>query len=81
MPLVDLKTNLKSLRYGNDQPFGGSSGQPYITSSIPENPDQVGNPQGIDYLLRNGGLYVATANEDTDRILKLLNDPDNKILG
>ena len=56
MPLVDLKTNLKSLRYGNDQPFGGSSGQPYVTSSIPENPDQIGNPQGIDYLLRNGSL-------------------------
>ena len=81
MPLVDLKTNLKSLRYGNDQPFGGSSGQPYIQTPIPENPDQIGNPQGIDYLLRNGSLYVATANEDTDRILKLLNDPDNKILG
>ena len=81
MPLVDLKTNLKSLRYGNDQPFGGSSGQPYIQTPIPENPDQVGNPQGIDYLLRNGGLYVATANQDNDRILKLLNDPDNKILG
>ena len=81
MPLVDLKTNLKSLRYGNDQPFGGSSGQPYIQTPIPENPDQIGNPQGIDYLLRNGGLYVTTANQDTDRILKLLNDPDNKILG
>lgn len=81
MPLVDLKTNLKSLRYGNDQPFGGSSGQPYVTSSIPENPDQIGNPQGIDYLLRNGSLYVETAQKDFSRIEKLLNDPDNKILG
>jgi hypothetical protein len=81
MPLVDLKTNLKSLRYGNDRPFGGSSGQPYVTSSIPENPDQIGNPQGIDYLLRNGSLYVETAQKDFSRIEKLLNDPDNKILG
>jgi hypothetical protein len=81
MPLVDLKTNLKSLRYGNDQPFGGSSGQPYVTSSIPENPDQIGNPQGIDYLLRNGSLYVETAQKDFSRIEKLLNGPDNKILG
>ena len=81
MPLVDLKTNLKSLRYGNDQPFGRSSGQPYVTSSIPENPDQIGNPQGIDYLLRNGSLYVETAQKDFSRIEKLLNDPDNKILG
>jgi hypothetical protein len=79
MPLVDLKTNLKSLRYGNDRPFGGSSKQPYIQTPIPENPDQVGNPQGIDYLLRNGSLYVATANQDTSRILKLLTDTDNQI--
>jgi hypothetical protein len=79
MPLVDLKTNLKSLRYGNDRPFGGSSKQPYIQTLIPEDPDQVGNPQGIDYLLRNGGLYVATANQDTSRILKLLTDTDSQI--
>jgi hypothetical protein len=79
MPLVDLKTNLKSLRYGNDQPFGGSSGQPYITSSIPENPDQVGNPQGIDYLLRNGSLYVETAQKDTSRISQLLTDTNSQI--
>ena len=79
MPLVDLKTNLKSLRYGNDQPFGGSSGQPYITSSIPENPDQVGNPQGIDYLLRNGSLYVETAQKDTSRIFQLLTDTNSQI--
>jgi hypothetical protein len=79
MPLVDLKTNLKSLRYGNDRPFGGSSKQPYIQTSIPEDPDQIGNPQGIDYLLRNGSLYVATANQDTSRILKLLTDTDSQI--
>jgi hypothetical protein len=32
MPLIDLKTDLKSLKYGKDQPGGGSSGQPYITT-------------------------------------------------
>jgi hypothetical protein len=79
MPLVDLKTNLKSLRYGNDQPFGGSSGQPYIQIPIPENPDQIGNPQGIDYLLRNGSLYVETAQKDTSRILQLLTDTNSQI--
>ena len=68
MPLVDLKTNLKSLRYGNDQPFGRSSGQPYVTSSIPENPDQIGNPQGVDTFLRNGSLYGQSANDDFNRI-------------
>lgn len=79
MPLVDLKTNLKSLRYGNDQPFGGSSGQPYVTSSIPDDPSQIGNPQGIDYLLRNGSLYVETADKDTSRIISLLTDKNSQI--
>jgi hypothetical protein len=32
MPLIDLKTNLKSLKYGNDRTNEGSSGQPYITT-------------------------------------------------
>ena len=35
MPLVDIKTNLKSLRYGSDQPGGGSSGLPYIQTKMP----------------------------------------------
>jgi hypothetical protein len=79
MPLVDLKTNLKSLKYGRDQPFGGSSNQPYIQTPIPDNPDEIGNPQGIDYLLRNGSLYVETAQKDTSRILNLLTDTSSQI--
>jgi hypothetical protein len=35
MSLLDLKTNLKSLKYGSDQPGGGSSGLPYIQTRIP----------------------------------------------
>jgi hypothetical protein len=34
MSLVNLKTNLTSLKYGNDQPGGGSSGQPFITTDV-----------------------------------------------
>ncbi len=36
MPLIDFKTDLKSLRYGSDKPNGGSSSQPYIQSPIPD---------------------------------------------
>jgi hypothetical protein len=79
MPLVDLKTNLKSLRYGNDQQGGGSSGQPYITTPIPDQLSDIGLPQGIDYLLRNGSLYVETAQKDTSRILNLLTDTSSQI--
>lgn len=35
MPLIDLKTNLKSLKYGYDQPGAGSSGLPYIQTRMP----------------------------------------------
>ena len=49
MPLVDLKTNLKSLKFGNDQPGGGSSGLPYIQTGIPPDPLIFRNPtiQGL----------------------------------
>ena len=36
MPLIDLKTDLKSLTYGTDRPGGGSSKEPFITEPIPE---------------------------------------------
>jgi len=34
MALINRRTNLKSLRYGQDRPGGGDSGQPYIQSSV-----------------------------------------------
>ena len=35
MPLIDLKTNLKNIKYGADQPGGGSSSLPYIQTRMP----------------------------------------------
>jgi len=44
MPLINFKTDLKSLRYGSDRPGGGSSSQPYIQSPIPDvSPQTVSN--------------------------------------
>ena len=34
MPLVNLTTDLKSLKYGQDKPGGNSSGQPFITTNV-----------------------------------------------
>jgi hypothetical protein len=39
--LLNLKTDLKSLKYGKDRPGGGDSGQPYIQSDINSNPQTV----------------------------------------
>ncbi len=66
MGLIDLKTNLKSLKYGNDQQGGGSSGQPFIVTPIPEGYA----PKSIDFLLRNGILNPNNSITDAERLTK-----------
>jgi len=41
MPLINFRTDLRSLRYGSDRPGGGSSRQPYIQSPIPDTTPQT----------------------------------------
>jgi hypothetical protein len=78
MPLLDLKTDLKSLKYGNDQPGGGSSGQPYVTTDI--NTVDTGfnrfRMTKFDDGLVRGGIVGATNASivDTIRIGKFLKD-------
>jgi hypothetical protein len=72
MPLIDLKTNLKSLKYGKDRIGGGDSGQPYITNDI-------NNPKNVlgfdDGLVRGGAVGAVKASiNDTARIGKFLTD-------
>jgi hypothetical protein len=73
MPLINLQTNLKSLRYGADRQGGGDSGLPYIQTNI-----ERANP-GIkfdDGLVRGGTVNAAVAGIiDTSRIFKFLKDP------
>jgi hypothetical protein len=40
MPLINLTTDLKSLRYGSDRLGGGNSGQPFIQTPIPDQNSQ-----------------------------------------
>ena len=35
MPLITIKSNLTSIKFGNDRPLGGSSKQPYIQFPVP----------------------------------------------
>jgi len=65
MPLIDLQTNLKNLRFGNDRPGYGSSGLPYIQTIMPDTPNATGNTQpiykpgqtgGLDFPIRGGQL-------------------------
>ena len=74
MPLITSTTNLKSLGYGSDRKGGGSSGQPYIQTSIPgegSNPINV-----IGDLLKTDSLLAAPVKAaiDTERLSKMLFD-------
>jgi hypothetical protein len=71
--LVNLTTNLKSLRYGKDQLGGGYSGQPYIKASIPEgfNNLQLSNN---DFILRGGALAARNSATDVLRLGKMFAD-------
>ena len=54
MGLINLQTNLKSLKYGKDKLGGGSSGQPYIQKSPSDSePNQFGAGDN-DFLIRGG---------------------------
>jgi hypothetical protein len=59
MALLDLKTDLKSLKYGRDTPGGGDSGQPYIQANIPTG-DTTSVPFD-DGFIRGGAVGAARA--------------------
>ena len=78
MPLIDLKTDLKSLKYGKDRPGGGDSGQPYQKVDI-NRVDRGFNRFRMtkfdDGLVRGGVVgAVNAAVVDTFRIGKFLKD-------
>jgi len=52
MPLVDLQTDLTSLKFGKDRPGGGSSRQPFIKG---KSLDKRIADDGIETLARTGG--------------------------
>jgi len=70
MGLIDLKTDLKSLKYGNDKRGGGSSNQPYNTVPIPEGLSS----SSPDFLLRNGYLNPIDSLNDVSRLTKWFTD-------
>jgi hypothetical protein len=77
MPLISLKTDLRSLRYGNDRPGGGSSNQPYIQKSIPapeDSPSNIFNTGGKDILNRGGLLAPIKGVNDVSRLSQMFFD-------
>ena len=70
--LIDLKTDLKSLRYGKDTLGGGYSGQPYIQTSIPDGFNDLGANE--DFILRGGIGAVKDSVTDVKRLTKMFTD-------
>ena len=78
MPLLDLKTDLKSLKYGKDRPGGGDSGQPYQQvdiNTVDTGFNRFRMTKFDDGLIRGGIVGAANASiVDTFRIGKFLTD-------
>lgn len=73
MPLIDLQTDLKSLRYGKDRPGGGSSRQPYhkvnYRRKFEQSIDKLAQTGGSDLFLRGGYLTLGVPGYANSRIL------------
>ena len=78
MPLIDLKTDLKSLKYGADRPGGGDSGQPYIKvdiNTVDRGFNRLRMTKFDDGLVRGGTVGAINASVvDTLRVGKFLKD-------
>ncbi len=78
--LIDLKTNLKSLKFGNDRLNGGSSSSPYIVTPIPDEATPAerfvieASRYSVDFPVRGGALAVIESTKDLLRISRFLND-------
>ena len=87
--LIQLKTDLKSLKYGSDRQGGGWSGQPYVQFPIEDNttPPTIvefytKNRTSLDYPARGGGVtyevgtqtYTLASQIDKSRIKKFFED-------
>lgn len=71
MPLVDLKTNLKSLKYGRDRLNGGSSREPFISKDIEGlRLSDLHRTGGSDLLIRGGFLLGDRIADDVKRLGK-----------
>ncbi len=70
MALLNLTTDLKSLRYGKDRVGGGDIREPFITKSINSTPGDTGGP---DFLLRANTLQHV--GDDLSRMGKFMISP------
>ena len=76
MGLINLYTDLKSLKFGKDRIGGGSSNQPYIKTPIPEKIGEFGY-LNQDFILRGGSKALTDSALDVVRLGKYFTDVRN----
>ena len=64
--LLNLKTDLKSLKYSKDRPEAGYSGQPFIQKEIPTSPSNFLGEN--DFLVRGGVQLPRIVVDDLERL-------------
>ena len=75
MPLIDMTSDLTSLKFGKDRRGYGDSGQPFFTKDIPERLQSINFATsflGNDFLVRGGVRSVSAVLEDEVRLGKFL---------
>jgi len=68
-------TGFRGIKYGKDQPNGGSSKQPFIQIPLPPVESQPDPLTNIDWLYRGDGLVTRSTLTDVERITKFLVTP------
>jgi len=86
MGLIDLKTDLKSLKYDKDSFGGGTSNylqrwnkQDWVKNPIPENPAQDVPALGVDQLIRGGAALATQLPRDINRMTRFLTSENGVI--
>lgn len=77
MPLINMTSDLTSLKYGRDRRDGASSGQPYFTKDIPSRLSSINFANsflGSDFLIRGGVKAASSVLQDETRLSKFFTD-------
>ena len=75
MPLIEMTSDLTSLKFGRDRRGGGDSGQPYFTKDIPGRLQSINFNSsflGNDFLIRGGAASGTSILEDEQRLTRFL---------
>ena len=73
MSLVDMASDLTSIKYGRDRRDGASSGQPYFTKDIPQRLESINFANsllGNDFIIRGGVRSASAVLNDEKRLSK-----------